>query len=339
MSTQPVPLLPMRPLFFEKIWGGHRLSRVEGKGAPEGRPVGESWEVADLEEGESVVAGGPLEGERLGALVERFGAALVGTRAPEGRFPLLVKLIDASNDLSVQVHPGRHNAHLLAGARPKDEAWLILDSDAGGRVLHGFQDGVDEAAFRAAIADGRAHELLRSVPVRPGDVVHVSPGVFHAIGRGVFLLEVQEPSDTTYRVWDFGRKGLDGKPRPLHVDEALTVAAFGPQPAPTVAPFWRPLTSGVEHAFLVDTPGYRLEELRLCEGASIRLSLSGETALVVVALSGRARLTLEGGEPVDLPALHTVVVPASGGALTLSSEGGSTLALAGLGGAPLSTRA
>lgn len=323
----------MRPVFFSKIWGGRRLSLLEGKGAEQVPSCGESWEVADLPEGSTRVASGPLEGASLSQLVREHGAALVGAADPDDGFPLLVKMIDAGDDLSVQVHPGPDTASRFPGARSKDECWLILDVEPGSRLLHGFVPGVDPASFRQAVDEGRAHEQLRSVVVEPGDVVRVPPGTFHAIGAGVMLLEVQEPSDTTFRVWDFGRLGDDGKPRALHVEQALEVARYGEQPPPKSTP--APLGEGRE--LLVDAPSYRLERATLASGGSLQGALSGATALVVFVVEG-AGVTVEtpAGE-VSLPRYASAVVPAAAERLSLSSRGRAVVALAGLGGAPLLT--
>ncbi len=230
----------MRPRYIEKIWGGARVASLPAKqrpghAPPAGQRTGESWEVADLVEGSSVVDGG---GATLRELVERHGRALVGEKAREGpdgvlRFPLLVKLIDAGDDLSVQVHPGQEYARTHPGTFSKDEAWLVVAVEPGATVLHGFREGVTRPAFERAIADGRAHQHLRTVRVSVGDVLRIAPGTMHAVGAGCMLLEVQEPSDTTFRVWDYNRLE-NGAPRKLHVEQALEVARFGRQDPPLV---------------------------------------------------------------------------------------------------------
>ncbi len=229
----------MRPTYVEKLWGGSQLSTLPAKKRRGHEPplqvaIGESWEVADLPEGQSFVDDhvvcSDLVGLPLSAVVARYGPSLIGTAHPEGRFPILVKLIDAAEPLSVQVHPGADYAALHPGTFSKDEAWLVVDVAAGGTVLHGFVDGVSRALFVDAVKKGLPHELMRSVPVQRGDVLHVSPGVVHAIGGGVVILEVQEPSDTTFRVWDFDRVDVTGHKRALHLQEALRVARFDDQP-------------------------------------------------------------------------------------------------------------
>ncbi len=233
-------VLAMRPRYVEKLWAGSRLKTLPAKRRTPPPPgTGEAWEVADLPEGASTVDGGPLDGLTLRTVVERFGRAVCGarTRAVDGalRFPLLVKLIDAGDDLSVQVHPGEAFARAHPGSFAKDEAWLVVAVEPGARVLHGVRDGVDAAAFAEAVVGGRADALLREVRVSVGDVLRIAPGTLHGVGKGCLLLEVQQPSDTTFRVWDYDRVDKDGHKRPLHIEQALAVARFGKQDPPLVS--------------------------------------------------------------------------------------------------------
>lgn len=305
----------MTPLFLEKIWGGQTVATLPDKGVPAGmNNVGETWEVADLAEGQSRVAGGPLAGKTLGAVVESHGAALLGPgRRGARRFPLLVKMVDAADRLSVQVHPGAAYAATHPGTFSKDEAWLVMATAPGAYVLHGFVEGVDKAAFEKAIANNRAETLLRRIEVAPGDVVHVAPGTVHAIGPGVTLLEVQEPSDTTFRVYDYGRRDASGQPRALHVAQALEVCRFGPQPVAVMEP-----TPSGRGRLLVQTDSYFMEELLLPAqvGAAAGFSLSPTSPLVAFCLEGRAAM-LADDERVDLPRGRTVLLPPGGGGFTV----------------------
>jgi mannose-6-phosphate isomerase len=236
MRTRPAQLYPLTfvPRVLSKIWGGRKLAELFGKPSIEG-PIGESWEVSAVPGNESVVETGPLVGQRLDRLVRAHGAALVGTtvaRRHGDEFPLLLKLIDASDDLSVQVHPSRDQARRLGGgARGKFEAWLVLHTAPGARIVHGLTPGVGRKELERHMSEGTIESCLRSVEVRPGDVVPVPPGTLHAIGRGVVLLELQESSDTTYRFYDYQRLGLDGRLRPLHVAPAMAVVSLRSRPA------------------------------------------------------------------------------------------------------------
>ena len=215
--------LAFRPRLHERPWGGRRLADF-GKELPEGGCFGESWEVTDRPGEQSVVLDGPLAGRTLHELwtgPER--RALFGGRAARGgeRFPLLVKLLDCTATLSVQVHPPAEVAPDLGG-EPKTEMWYLLDAEPGAHLFAGLRAGVTREAFEAGLRAGDdVSELLHRVEVGPGDVMLVPSGRVHALGAGCLVVEVQQNSDTTYRVFDFNRPGLDGELRELHVPESL----------------------------------------------------------------------------------------------------------------------
>lgn len=189
----------------------------------------ESWVLSDRAGQASSVVGGPLDGASLTELVDRFGVRLAGSRGvrSDGRLALLVKLLSTHDRLSVQVHPGWSDLPALPpGAESKEEAWLVLGAEPGARIILGTRPGCTREAFAAAVATGTVEAELASFEPRPGDVLHVRPGTLHAIGAGLRLAEVQESSDTTYRVWDWGRVEANGRPRALHVAEALAVTRF-----------------------------------------------------------------------------------------------------------------
>ena len=215
--------LAFRPRLHERPWGGRRLADF-GKDLPEGSTIGESWEVTDRPGEQSVVLDGPLAGRTLHELwtgPERL--ALFGGRAAGGGedFPLLVKLLDCTATLSVQVHPPAEVAPDLGG-EPKTEMWYLLDAEPGAHLFAGLRAGVTREAFEAGLRAGEdVSELLHRVEVGPGDVMLVPSGRVHALGAGCLVVEVQQNSDTTYRVFDFNRPGLDGELRELHVPESL----------------------------------------------------------------------------------------------------------------------
>ena len=218
--------LTFRPLFMERVWGGHRLAAMPGKGAPAGAPIGESWELVDRPDAQSVVARGPFIGTTLHELWTVFRKDVFGAHVPDSaRFPLLAKILDAQDTLSVQVHPPAHKAAELGG-EPKTEMWYLLDAAKGAELFAGFRRGTTRAGFEHALAEGRVAELLHRVPVRAGDAMFIPSGRCHAIGAGCLIVEIQQNSDTTYRVFDWNRTGLDGKPRALHVAESLASIDF-----------------------------------------------------------------------------------------------------------------
>lgn len=242
----PVPLpqiLPMRPFLREMVWGGRRLGQY-GKQLPPGAPIGESWELSAYPGMESSVASGRLGGRSLQSLLDEYGEQLVGGptwEACEGRFPLLVKLIDAGADLSLQVHPDDGYARIHGLDRfGKMEAWYLLGA-ATGRFAAGLKNGVGREEFSRALEQGRALETVEFHDASPNQVVFVPPGVVHAAGAGILIYEIQQSSDVTFRLYDYGRAGADGRPRELHVDRGLEVIAFGEAaPAPVQLETWPP---------------------------------------------------------------------------------------------------
>lgn len=244
MSPRIQEPLCFERIFLEKVWGGRALAAAPTKGGlglelPEGMQVGETWELVDRPDVNSVVARGAFRGKRLEELMAVGRDDLLGgvPAARGGRFPLLVKYIDAAAHLSVQVHPDGARAAAHDGWEAKTEAWVILGATSAGRIYHGFRSGVTKAAFEHAVRGSEPIEaLLASHSPSAGECFFVPGGTVHAIGAGVTLIEVQENSDTTFRVDDWGRVGLDGKPRELHVEAALECLDFAPAPAPVNAP-------------------------------------------------------------------------------------------------------
>lgn len=213
---------------MERVWGGRRLETVLGKSLPPGVPVGESWELVDREDAQSVIHGGSFTGRTLHDLwkdhrSEVFGAAYADH--PSERFPLLIKLLDARERLSVQVHPPASVAAALQG-EPKTEMWYFLDCLPGASIYAGLKDGVTREQFESAMADGEVEQMLHRVSVHSGESIFIPSGRLHAIGEGCLIVEVQQNSDTTYRVFDWNRMGLDGSPRALHLKESLASIDF-----------------------------------------------------------------------------------------------------------------
>ena len=227
--------LRFRPIAKPRVWGGRRLEALLGRELPGSDPVGESWDLVDLPEGQSEVVGGPLAGATLHELVVRHPHEILGRAAlARGRFPLLIKALDAHRMLSVQVHPDGEAVRRMGGAaRPKTEAWFVVHADPGATLYAGVREGTTREAFAAALEEGKVEALLHRIAVAPGMALLLEAGTVHALGAGIVLIEVQQASDTTYRVHDWGRMGLDGRPRELHVEQALESIRFDrPPPAP-----------------------------------------------------------------------------------------------------------
>jgi mannose-6-phosphate isomerase len=215
------------PLYMQRVWGGRELERVYGRSLPDPHlPFGESWEIVDREGEQSVVDEGPLAGVTLHELWSNRRAEIFGDGCDgHPRFPILIKVLDARDDLSIQVHPPLHRAAELGG-EPKTEMWYIADCDQGAKLYVGLKQGVSRADFERAIRDGGVADCVHAIKPRPGDSIFIPSGRLHAIGAGFLIHEIQQNSDTTYRVFDWNRMGLDGRPRELHVAESLASIDF-----------------------------------------------------------------------------------------------------------------
>jgi len=227
--------LKFQPVFQSRIWGGARLEKVLGKVLPrefKGKPIAESWELADLPAGtvKAPSTGGAADGSLSSVIVNGLYAGrtlreVMGGKGGEGHFPLLVKFLDAGTDVSVQVHPGAAYCRLHPEAHLKSEAWYVVLAEPGARIYKGVQPGVTKEAFLAALETGDVERLLQAIPVRTGDCLYLPGGTVHALGAGCTVVEVQTPSDTTFRVFDWNRLE-NGKPRQLHIEQAMACIDF-----------------------------------------------------------------------------------------------------------------
>jgi len=223
MSIQQ-PLI-FGPIFMERVWGGRRLESLFGKALPAGARIGESWEIVDRPEAQSVVAAGPLKGRTLHDLWSTHRAEIFGN-APEGaRFPLLIKLLDAREKLSLQVHPPAAIAAELGG-EAKTEFWYIADASPAAELYVGLRSGRSRAHFEKALKSNGVEECAYKIPVRTGDAMFLPSGRMHAVGAGNVIVEIMENSDTTYRVFDWNRRDNQGRPRELHIEQALRSIDF-----------------------------------------------------------------------------------------------------------------
>ena len=216
----------LRAIYKQRIWGGQKLREFFGKDIPEGEKIGESWELADLPEDKSVIANGELEGQTLAEAVEKYPEEITGDGRFRGAFPLLIKFLDAEDILSVQVHPDPPTCKRMGEGDPKTECWYIVRAEEGAVIYKGLKEGVTKESFAEAIEKGNVGELLAEVPVSAGECHFLPAGTAHAIGGGLLIAEIQTPSDTTYRVFDWNRVDDTGKPRPLHIAEALESIHF-----------------------------------------------------------------------------------------------------------------
>lgn len=222
--------LKLKPVLKDYLWGGTRL-KTEFKMETDLEKVAEAWVLSTHKDGEGIVLNGEFEGKSLTEAVAAFGADCLGENGKKiSYFPILIKLIDAKDYLSVQVHPDDEYALKVEGEYGKTEMWYIVDCEEGACLYYGFKNEITKEEFRKRIADNTITDVLNSVPVKNGDVYFIPSGTIHAIGSGILIAEIQQNSNTTYRVSDYGRLGADGKPRSLHVDKAVEVTNLTPPP-------------------------------------------------------------------------------------------------------------
>ena len=217
--------LTFEPIFMERMWGGRRLEAEFGKKLPPQRPIGESWEIVDRPEAQSIVREGLLRGKTLHELWTQYRDEIFGEVPDSSRFPLLLKLLDAHDKLSLQVHPPEKLADRLGG-EPKTEFWYVAAADPGAELYLGFRESITRHQFEKALRDGTAADYVHKIRVRTGDAAFLPAGRCHAVGAGILLIEVQQNSDTTYRVFDWNRVDDKGNRRQLHIDQALQCIDF-----------------------------------------------------------------------------------------------------------------
>jgi mannose-6-phosphate isomerase len=309
----------LRASLHETIWGGQNLAHFAGKPVPPGAKIGESWETEVSDQAINL----PYQGHQLSDLVAAFGELLLGSQALAifgPRFPLLAKFIDAQDNLSVQVHPGdeyaRQHEH---GKLGKTEAWYILHAEPGAALIHGLQRPVTREEVQQAITSVTLESLVHEEPVQAGDVVFVPAGTVHAIGAGIVLYELQEYSDVTYRLYDYGRLTPEGKPRDLHIDRSLDVMHYEPTALHKVRPLaLNDASAGNLHRCLVACRYFVLEELGF-QGL-LNGTTSSTSCQILSLLDGECALRSSQDEPLRLSKGDTVVLPAQLGAYTLDGS-------------------
>lgn len=224
-------VLKLTPAFKDYLWGGTRL-RDDFQKDCDFDKIAESWELSCHKDGPSTIANGEFKGLTLSEYIDKAGKSVLGTDCEKfENFPILIKLIDAKDNLSVQVHPDNEYAQRVEGEYGKTEMWYIVDCDEGATLLYGFKDTITKDEFTQRIADNTLLEVTNAVPVKKGDVFFIQAGTLHAIGKGILIAEIQQNSNTTYRIYDYGRVGKDGKPRELHVEKAKDVTDLCPAKA------------------------------------------------------------------------------------------------------------
>lgn len=291
--------MKFKPIYKERIWGGQKLRTLFGKDLPRGKKIGESWELADLPDDKSVISNGELAGMTLNKAIRKYPKEITGDENFKLPFPLLIKFLDAEDILSVQVHPDAETCQRMGKGDPKTECWYIIDTIRGGFIYKGLKPGVTKEKFSAAIARGTVEELLQKVPVSAGQCHFLPSGTAHSIGPGLLIAEIQTPSDTTYRVYDFNRVDGTGRPRQLHIEEALKSIHFGRADELSVTTIGRLIECGY---FKIDK-GHQAED---CE-----LLLSAGEMKTLIMLTGAGTIFGKDGSSVGFRQGDCILVPFS----------------------------
>lgn len=314
-------LYPLRfqPLLKRHLWGGRRLETELGKTLGSGNDYAESWEVVDHGDDQSIVLSGPLCGSTLSALVNQQGKELLGRHDPQSGFPLLWKFLDAHRVLSVQVHPDdTRAASLTPPDRGKTEAWVVLAADEGSVIYAGLEEGVDRRTLEEAIARGESESCLHRLQPEVGDCIYIPAGTVHALGGGLLVAEIQQASDTTYRLYDWDRIGPDGKKRELHIEQGLEVVDFSRGPVTAQKP--EP-TERAEVSRLINGDKFLLDRWQI---ESPLVAGGDQRCHLLAVLQGNVRVA---GDALERPLVkgEVILLPAALAEVAIEPIGGATL--------------
>lgn len=313
MRVKPYPL-QFQPEFKERVWGGRALERF-GFAVPEGR-IGEAWTIGDHPNGTTKVMNGELAGKGLDEIRSLYGRDFFGSKGYSGnaRFPLLIKLLDCQDDLSVQVHPNDHYAGLPQGELGKTEMWYVLDAKPDAKIIYGLEPGVTRETLAAAIEKGTIMDCLHEVSVKAGDCFYIPAGTVHALCAGVLVAEIQQNSDTTYRLYDYNRMGLDGKLRELHVEDSLNVIAYEGSGATRMT---TELAASGEWLTMVDSPYFVTEKGRV--DGTWELTTHCDSFVVHIICEGEGHIRWADGSIAAKPG-DCFLIPANLGAYAFEGK-------------------
>lgn len=299
-------MIKLIPAYKDYLWGGTKLKEQYGKES-DLEIVAESWELSTHPDGPSIVATGEFEGKTLLEYVQANGKGVLGTACSlENDIPILIKFIDAKQDLSIQVHPDNEYALANEGDYGKTEMWYILEAEEGAELVYGFTKDLTKEEFETAIRENTLTEVINSVPVQKGDVFFIKPGTMHAIGSGIVIAEIQQRSNVTYRIYDFGRVGADGKPRELHVEKALDVTNLTEADEPKVD-YTLTEGDGYKKGVLASCEYFHVEAIQVSEQVELVADEKSFHSILVVegsgyVLSSKEKMAVKKGDSVFLPA-------------------------------------
>lgn len=308
------------PIYKEKVWGGNRLMKELLKEIAVTTEIGESWEIACHKEGTCKISNGMYRNKTLEELMHENSSEIFGKISTnfKDRFPLLVKFIDANDKLSVQVHPDDDYAMRYENDLGKTEMWYVVDAHPGAKIIYGLKKGVTKDDFIKAIERNDIASTLREVEVKKGDVIFIPAGTVYAIGKGILIAEIQQNSDVTYRVYDWDRVGMDGKPRDLHIDKALDVINFD-----------RFVENPKIESQIVARPGYKIINSLSCDYFDVNVlnvddyygrELKGERFEILMCIDGEFDIEYGDGFESFVKG-ETILVPANIGEFTLKGQG------------------
>ena len=313
-------LLLFEPILKERIWGGQRLGKLFNRQLTADK-IGESWDVACHKNGTSIISNGKYKGKSLDELIDKFGRCLLGNDLDDKdieKFPLLIKMLDASDVLSVQVHPNDEYAALNEnGELGKTEMWYIVDTEPGAHLYFGIKPGTTPQDFRKAIVEGNVEPYLCSVNVKKGDVLYIPAGMVHAIGSGIVICEIQQNSDTTYRVFDWNRVDDNGNPRQLHVEKVLDVIDFDGRYSNEKVKGIEIMEDGGKITYLVACPYFAVEKVEI--RGSIQDIANGEKFFILTILEGEGSIEYNGGLQ-SFERGDSIMIPASLGYYSIHGE-------------------
>lgn len=287
------------------IWGGNRLREEYGK-VSDADKIAESWELSCHKDGESVISEGEFSGMTLTAFIEKAGKEVLGDNCRKFEyFPILIKLIDAKDNLSVQVHPNNEYAQRVEGEYGKTEMWYIVDCDPGAELLYGFKHNIAKEEFERRIKDNTLLEVTNSVKVHKGDVFFIESGTLHAIGKGILIAEIQQNSNTTYRIYDYGRIGADGKPRQLHIDKAVEVTELTPPKYPYKAIGEEEVKDGYTELLLSECEYFRVKKFSIQEKCVLEAGNGSFNSILVLDGQGEIDgVKLKKGDSCFIPSKY-----------------------------------
>jgi mannose-6-phosphate isomerase len=293
--------LKFKPIFKTRIWGGQSLRSVLNKPIPSGQKIGESWELTDLPDNHSEIINGYLAGQTLDKVIAKFGSDITGQIDFRKPFPLLIKILDAQDILSVQVHPDENTCRKMGTGAPKTECWYIMDARPGAFIYKGIKSGTTPEQFKKSLADGNVADYLIKVTVTPGQCHFLPSGTCHAIGAGLLIAEIQQPSDTTYRVFDWNRIDSDtGKPRQLHIEQSLQSIHFN-QDTDSL-----PVRT---EGRLVDVAEFKVDKMQCNCGQQI--SFDSGIMRVIMVISGLGQLIGPDNTQTSFTMGDTLLIPAA----------------------------